>query len=240
MVGITHDRERVQLNMARLKKGGETFEIVVEPALAIDLKKGEEVDIREVLKSEQVFSDAKKGLLASETRMNALFNTAKPVEVARIIIKEGEIQLTSEYRQELFEKKKKKIIDMIHRNAVDPGTSLPHPLTRIENAFTEGKVRIDEFRSSKEQMEDVIKQIRPILPLSFEMKRIEFKIPGQYTGKANSAIRGFANIKKEDWNPDGSWSVVVEIPAGMKQELFDRLNNIVHGDMESKILEDKK
>ena len=66
MVGITHDHEKIHLNLGRIKKEGENFEIVVDPDLAIEFKDGKEVDIREVLKSEEVFSDAKKGLLCSE------------------------------------------------------------------------------------------------------------------------------------------------------------------------------
>lgn len=236
MVGITHDQERVQFNLSRIKKGGENFEVVVEPNLAIDFKEGKDVDVNEVLKSEKIFSDAKKGLLASEHKMKEIFDSDNVLEIAKSILKEGEIQLTSEYRKELLEKKRKQIIDIIHKNAVDPSTGLPHPATRIENAFAEAKININEFASVEGQIEDIVKQIRPILPLSFEVKEIEIKIPAEYTGKANSVVRGLVNIKKEDWLSDGSWLCVVEVPAATQQELFDRLNAVVHGNIESKIL----
>ena len=50
MVRITHDHEKVQFNLARLKKEGEIFEIVVEPSLAIQFKEGNDGDISEILK----------------------------------------------------------------------------------------------------------------------------------------------------------------------------------------------
>lgn len=236
MVGITHDHEKIHLNLGRIKKDGENFEVVVDPDLAIEFKEGKELDIREVLKSEEVFSDAKKGLLCSETRMKEVFGSEDVLEVAKTILKEGEVQLTAEYRQGLIETKRKQIMENIHKNAVDPSTGLPHPITRIENAFDEAKVRIDEFKSAKDQLQDIIKQIRPILPISFELKEIEIKIPAEHAGKANSVVRNLASIKNENWLSDGSWLVVVEIPAGIQQELFDRLNEVVHGNLESKIL----
>ena len=45
MVGITHDHEKIQFNLARLKKDGEIFEVVVEPSLAIDFKEGKDIAI---------------------------------------------------------------------------------------------------------------------------------------------------------------------------------------------------
>ena len=236
MVGITHDHEKVQFNLARLKKEGEIFEIVVEPSLAIEFKEGKDVDISEILKSEKIFSDAKKGLLASEHKLKEIFDSEEVLVIAKMILSEGEIQLTSEYRQGLIEDKKKQIIDMIHKNSVDPSTGLPHPATRIENAFTEAKVHINEFKSAKEQLEEIIKTIRPILPLSFEVKEIEIKIPAEHAGKANAVVRGLVKIQKEDWLSDGSWLCIVEVPAATQQELFDRLNDVVHGNLESKIL----
>ena len=73
MVRITHDHEKVQFNLARLKKEGEIFEIVVEPSLAIQFKERNDGDISEILKSEKIFSDAKKGLLASEHKLKEIF-----------------------------------------------------------------------------------------------------------------------------------------------------------------------
>ena len=236
MVGITHDHEKVQFNLARLKKNGEIFEVVVEPSLAIDFKEGKDIDLREILKSEKIFSDAKKGLLASEHKLKEIFDIEEVLDIAKIILSEGEIQLTSEYRQEIIETKKKQIIDMIHKNSVDPGTGLPHPSTRIENAFTEAKVHINEFKSAKEQLDYIIKQIRPILPLSFEIKEIEIKIPAEHAGKANAIVRGLVKIQREDWLSDGSWLCIVKVPIAMQEELFNRLNDVVHGNLESKIL----
>ena len=42
-------------DLSKLKKGGLTFEVAVDPDLAVDYKKGKKVDISEVLKSKKIF-----------------------------------------------------------------------------------------------------------------------------------------------------------------------------------------
>ena len=230
------DHEKIHLNLARLTKNGNHFEISVDPDLALSFKKGQDISMHEIMKSEHIFSDAKNGLLASEEQLTEVFGTHNPLEVAKIIINKGEIQLTSEYRNKLIEDKKKQIINTIHKNACDPSTGLPHPITRIENAMVEAKIHIDEHKSAKEQIGDIIKKLRPIIPISMELKKIELTVPAEFTGKAYSLIQGFSKMKDEKWNADGSLTVIIEVTAARQQELFDKLNSMTHGNIESKNL----
>jgi ribosome maturation protein SDO1 len=240
MKPVSYDKEKAQIELARLKKGGQTFEIVVDPDQAIAFKEGKTDDIKSVVQAEHVYFDAKKGELAAENIMENMFKTTDPIKVAEIILKEGEIQLTSEYREKLKEEKRKKIINIIQVNGVDPRTHLPHPLTRIEAALEEAKVKIDNFKKAEDQVQDVIKQIRPILPISFELKEISIKIGPNYAAKSYSTVEQFGKILRDEWQSDGSWLVVVEIPAGLQNDLFDKLNDLTHGEVETKILKEKK
>lgn len=221
--------------IARLKSGGKNFEILVDCDAAINFKAGSG-NIADVLADEKVFSDSKKGLVASENEMQKLFSTSKPLEVAKIIIEKGEIQLTSEYKAKLRDEKRKTILNLIHQNAADPKTHMPHPRTRLELAFQEANIKIDEFKSAEEQVDDIIKQLRPILPISMEKKEIRIKIPGQFAGKCYRIVQNYSKIKKEDWLNDGSWQGEIEIAVGLQTTLFDELNNITHGEIESEIL----
>ena len=222
--------EKIKLNLAKLKKQGETFEINIDPDLAMDFKQGKEVTIREILKAEQIFSDAKKGELASEAKLEEVFKTTDPVQIAEIIIKEGEVQLTSEFRSQQREQKKKQIMDIIHKNAIDPNTKLPHPLTRIDNAFQEAKVQIADFKSAEEQLDEIVVKLRPILPLKFEQANLKVQIPAVYAAKSYSVVKKYSKMVKEEWNQDGSWTVDVELPAGLKPEFMDKLNSLTHGE----------
>ena len=227
---------KIVLNTARLKKDGFNFEVAVDPDLAINYKKGEDIDIREILKSEDIFFDVKKGELASEAEMTNVFETTDRIKIAEQIIKTGDIQLTAEYRQGLRDEKKRRILEIIHRNGVDPKTKLPHPMVRLENAFNEVKVHIDEFKSPEDQVQDVLTKLRPILPISFEKKKLQIIIPATYAPKCYPVVKSFGNLEKDEWQNDGSWLTIIEIPAGMSEEFFEKLNKITHGDLESKEL----
>src|SRR3989338_561070 len=108
--------------IARLKIQGQDFEILVDCNSAIALREGKPVNIKDVLAAMKVFTDAKKGLAASENAMKQIFQTGDIEQIAKQIITKGEIQLTSEYRSSLRENKRKQIINLIHRNGVDPIT----------------------------------------------------------------------------------------------------------------------
>lgn len=228
-------KEKPHFNLARLKAGGENFEVVVHPDKAIAFKSGQ-ADIRDVLVYDRIFADAKKGLEASEHVMKSVFKTTERVDVARQIIQRGEIQLTTEYRDRLRAEKRKAIINMIHRTAIDPRSGLPHPPNRVEAALEEAKVRIDEHRRAEDQLQDIVKQLMPVLPIKFEVRRVEFHIPAKHAARAYPILKGFGSLLKDSWQGDGSLVAVVEVPAGLQQELYSELNKLTHGDVESKIV----
>lgn len=223
--------EKIKLNLARFKKAAQAFEINIDPDLAVRFKKGEPLDIREVLKAEQIFSDAKKGEVASEAKLREAFQTTDPLKIAEIIIKKGEIQLTADHRAQQREQKKRRLIELIHRNAIDPATRLPHPPQRIELAFEEAKLHIDENKPAEEQLDSIIAQLRPILPLKFEQSKLTLQIPPAYAPKAYSLVQRYSKILRETWNSDGSWTAVVEIPGGLKAEFIDKLSSFTHGEV---------
>ena len=228
-----------QAIIARLKAQGHNFEILVDCSNALALREGKDMDMHDVLAAMQVFSDAHKGLVASETAMKQIFGTSDANEVAKQIIHKGEIQLTQDYREKLREEKRKQIISIIHRNGVDPKTHLPHPPQRIENAFEEAKVHIDEFKPVQEQVQEALKKLRPILPIKFEVKELAIKISPEYAPKCYSTVRMYGTLLREEWQANGYWVAVVELPGGMESDFYDKLNKICHGNVESKILKIK-
>ena len=232
------DHERVHFNLARLKKGGHNFEVAVEPDLAVAFKSGKQMPVLDnIIRSDKIFSDVKKGTLAPENMMKQIFNTTDTLKIAEIILKEGEIQLTQEYRDKLKEEKRKRIIEIIRRNAIDPKTKLPHPAQRIENAMAEARVAINEFKSAEDQVDEVVKKIRIVLPISFETKKISVRIPSEYAGKAFGTISQFAKPQDEEWKNDGSYVCKVEIPAGLEPDFYEKINGLTRGSAETKVLE---
>jgi ribosome maturation protein SDO1 len=225
--------------IARLDTHGERYEVLVDPDLALDFKHGKPIDLSLLMAVEAIFKDAKKGDKASEERMEEVFGTSEALEVAKIIIKKGKIQLTTEQRRKMQENRRKQVISIIVRNAINPQTGTPHPPQRIEKAIEEAKIRIDIFKSAEEQIPAILKELRPIIPIRFEERRVAVKIPGQYTGKAFAVVKGFGEIKKDEWQKDGSWIFLMDLPAGVVDEFFRELNSLTKGEVETKIIEKK-
>jgi ribosome maturation protein SDO1 len=222
--------------IARLEYFGEHFEILVDPELAADFKRGKEIELDEILAVEEVFKDAKKGDKASEEAMLKAFNTTEITEAAAFIIKKGQVQLTAQQRKEMTEEKRKKIVATITREAINPQTKLPHPSRRIEIAMEESKIHVDPFKSVDEQVTSVLKAIRTKIPIRFEKVQVAVKIPGDFIGKVYNIIPEFGKTKREEWQKDGSWIAVVEIPGGMQDNFYKKLNEMTHGQVETKLL----
>ena len=222
--------------IARLSSHGTTFEVLVDPELALAIKGGEAVDVRGALAVDKIFKDSKKGDTASEEMVQKTFGTLDVFKVAEQIIRRGEVQVTTEQRRKMREQRLKQIVSLISRRAINPQTNLPHPPARIEAAMAEAKVHIDEFKSAEEQLPKLVKALFPILPLKLEIRKIAIKIPASYAGRTQRVVREFGTVKQEQWLGDGSWAAVVEVPAGIQGEFFDKLNDLTRGEAETKVL----
>src|SRR3989344_3591653 len=110
--------------LARLKVKDKLFEILVDCDKALDFRNGK-CKIDDALASDQVFKNHRLSEKAVEADMKAAFGTIDHLKIAAEIIKKGEVQLTTEHKKKLLEEKKKQIINMIHRNAINPQNNMP-------------------------------------------------------------------------------------------------------------------
>ncbi len=222
--------------IARYEHAGHRFEILVDPDAIDDIKSGKITNIVDYMVIDEIFKDAHKGDRASEELVKEVFGTTDVNEVARQIILKGQVQLTTEQRRKMLEDKKRRIIMEIARNAINPQTGAPHPPQRIELAMEEAKVHIDPLKSVEAQVPTVLKALRPIIPIRFEKLKIAIKVSGDMYGKIYGELSKMGTLLQEEWQKDGSWIGVVEIPAGMQGEFLDMLNKKTHGNVQTKIL----
>jgi len=195
---------------------------------------GKETLISEVLVTDTIFTDAKKGTKAGEDKLKTAFETTDTRKIAEIILKRGTLQLTTDQRRQLTAEKRKQIITFIARQAVDPKTNLPHPPIRIEQAMGEIRYSIDPFKEAEEQAKDIIKLLRPALPLKVEQIQVEVRIPPEYAARAYGTVKNYGTIKREEWRADGSWFSVVEMAAGLYGPFLDKLGELTRGNAEAK------
>ena len=225
-----------RFTVARLTHEGEHFEILVKPQPALSYRLGKITSISEVLVTDTVFTDSNKGLKPSEDNLSKVFGTTDPLKIASIILKKGTLQLTTEQRKQLIEEKRKRIISFISRQCVDPKTNLPHPPIRIEQAMGQMHYSIDPHKEVEEQAKEIVKLLRPILPLKMEKVSVAIRIPPEHAGKVYGTVKGFGAIKREEWRADGSWSAVVELPAGLYGPFLEKLGDMTRGKLEAKMV----
>jgi len=222
--------------IAKYESHGKKFEILVDPQLAFQYRETGKPNIREVLVGEFIYKDARKGLKASPEDVRKVFGTEDVYKVADIILKKGELQLTAEQRRRMLEAKRKLIVTFLSRNAIDPKTKLPIPPARIEKAMEEARVGIDLYKPVEEQALMVARAISRILPIKIARAIIQAVIPPAYSGRVYQQARGLGELKKADWRTDGSLIIEVEIPAGMQNEVIDKINKLTRGEANVKVL----
>jgi ribosome maturation protein SDO1 len=205
------------------------FEILVKPDPALDYKLGKKVDISNILISDEIYSDANKGTRVPYEKLIKNFKTKDQIEIAKHILEHGDVNLTTDQRRRMVDEKKKQIIQYISRNFIDPKTHLPHPPLRIENAMEQIRLVIDPFKRPEEQAKKIIDDLRKILPLKSENLQLVITIPPQFSSQSYSIIKGLGDLKDEKWLHDGSLKVIIEINAGLRLTLIERVNSITKG-----------
>ncbi len=222
--------------IARLDSHGHTFEIIVEADYVGDGKPTEWKDILEHMPADEIFSDAKKGFRSPAEEMSKAFATSSSRDIAVEILKKGQVQLTTEQRKKMQEDKHRQIVALIAREGMNPQTKTPHPPQRIEAAIAEAGIHIDPMKPASVQVKDIVQALRAIIPITFDKMRLAVKLAGVDYGKCYGDIKALGTVSKEEWGPDGSWMGIIEIPAGLQQDLFNKLNEKTKGNVESKIL----
>jgi len=223
-------REKREI-IARLTVKDKNFEILVYDDKVWKYKEGRINDIREVLVGDIVYTNLRKGEKASQEELRKNFGTTDIYTIADEILKRGEIQITSEQRKKMIEEKKKRIIDFISKNCIDPRTKLPHPPLRIELALKQAKIGIDPFKPIEQQINSIIKELQKILPLKISKIIMGIVIPPQYVGKTYSYIYSSGRILRSNYLSDGSWSIELELPAGLQGKVIEDLNKLTKGNV---------
>lgn len=208
---------------------GERFEILVKPDLAFKYREGEKVDINEILWTDTVFKDSRKGLKASPEALKKAFGTEDVRAIAERILREGSIQLTEEERRRILEAKRKKIVAFIARNAVDPKTRLPIPESRIEALIDELGIGIDLYRDVESQALEIVSKLSKVIPIKIARALLEVEAPPDVASRLAGEAKKLGQVKKLDWMSDGSVKIELEIPAGLQLEVISKIQSIAKG-----------
>jgi len=213
---------------ARIKIKGKNFETSVNLDEALKFRAGKG-DIISALESNAIFYDLNKGTNASKADLIDCFGTDNIHEVAKKIIISGEVQKTQEFRDAEKENKIKQVVSLILRNAVDQ-YGRPYTEERIKRAIEEIHYNFDN-RSPEQQLPILVEKLKIVIPIKLETKRIKITIPAQYTGQAYGILKDYK--ESEEWLANGSLQTLLNIPAGILIDFYDKLNSITHGAVQS-------
>ncbi len=212
--------------IARIKIKGKNYETLVNVDKALQLKKGQKVNIENVVAIDKIFYDSKKGLHVSDADLEKAFGTSDIKEVAEKIVKQGEVQVPKEYRDKERSDKRRQVVDFLVRHSIDPRTGSPHTAERISNALDEAGISIDS-KPMEQQITRVIEKIKEVLPLKIQSKKLKLRIPSEHTGKVYGLLQEYK--ESENWLGNGDLECVVNIPVGLQEEFYDKLNSVTHG-----------
>ena len=93
--------------MTARQRGSKHFE-VWSSRRALAYKRGEEVNLEDILAVETIFEMQTEEIGAESDIINS-FETTDPFEIAAVILKSGELQLTAEQRKRMLEEKRKRL-----------------------------------------------------------------------------------------------------------------------------------
>lgn len=220
---------------ARIKIKNIHYEILVDLDEALKFKAGKG-DITRALVTPNIFADMKKGMHAGKADLKDAFGTEDAYQIAQKIILSGEVQKNQGYRDAEREAKVKQVLQLILRNSVDQN-GRPYTEERLKRALEEAHIHIDN-RPPEQQLTEAIKKLQTILPIRLEKKRICLTIPARYTGQAYGLLKDFKESEK--WLSNGDLQTIIDIPAGMQIDFYDKLNAVAHGAIQSEEIKEKK
>jgi len=217
--------------VARIKVKNKHYEISVDLDEALRVKQGTG-NIMAALNSSAICHDLKVGNAASNADLMDAFGTSDLYQVAEQIIKKGEVQKPQEYRDAEREARVKRLVDLILRNAVDQH-GRPYTADRITKALHESHYNVDN-RPAEQQLSDAVEKLKTVIPIRVDTKRIRLIIPARFSGQVYGLLKD--HKESEEWLANGDLQVIMNIPAGLQIDFYDKLNSVTHGAVRSEEL----
>ena len=93
----------------------------------------------------------------------------------------------------------------------------------------EAKIKINDFKKAEDQVKEIVDKLRPIIPISLEEVEFRISIPAQYSARVNGILNSAGKLSETKWLNDGSLMTKIKLPAGLGNDLIDKLNALTQG-----------
>lgn len=216
------------------KKGGYAFEILAKQDTIEKIRASKtdkdlsNLSLDQILAVDEIYFNADAGNIAGGDVLKKVFGSDDKRAIAIKMIKDGNIDITVEQRRKMIEKKLSQLITTIHQNAIDPFTKTPVPVERIKLALEQVKFKADLYQPLEKQVQEAVKKIQPILPISFEQIKLRVVVPSEYAPRSYGFLKKYQPQKLE-YSNDGSLESIIKLPASQKVDFLSQINNLTKG-----------
>lgn len=223
----------------KYKFAGENFEVLVDFDKLQEFKKNSDnISVYDVLADTKIFKDQKKGEVASENFLSEKFKDKSVEEILKIILIKGECQIPTAYLNKLRGEKKLQVVNYIAENAVNPQTKSKYTSTMISSQIDRLKYNFDPNRDFINQAEEVLKDLKKVMPISMEKMIISLSIPGEFCGAFYGPFRKYGKIIKEYYDDLGNLKIHIEIMESMQDTVLNYISKNSNNQGEYQVLKD--
>lgn len=208
--------------LVRYKSDKTTFEVTVKPKTVPLFRKGK-LGLDQTLLSTEIFRDVSTAETASDSELQSAFDTTNKTQVLQKILTDGDYQLSTEERKEMTEKKRKEIINYVHKYYIDPTTKKPHPVQRIENALERVRFTVDFKKTAEVQAKALVPKLIDQIPLKKSTIEATLSLSHQHMGKCMGIVQQYCKISAEKYTGQGVQYSISIIPGDF--DVFLKLLN---------------
>lgn len=215
--------------IVRMKKTGKRFEIACYKNKVLSWRQGLEKDLDEVLQTDTIFTNVSKGEVAKKEDLTNAFGTTDAAAVAKIILKDGELQVSDKERSSQHEQTWKDIALIVSQQCVNPESKKPYPSTLIEKAMKEIHYSVKPTKTSKQQALDVIKQLSAKMPIERAQMRICLYVPQKESKTVKEAAMPHLQKIEEETKDGNEIQIIAVIDPGNFKLLNDMFSGNTRG-----------
>lgn len=217
----TNQKLLTNVAVVRIKKCGKRFEIACYKNKVLNWRNKTEKNIDEVLQSDQIFVNVSKGQLAKRDDLMSAFETDNQMEICRIILDKGELQVSDKERQSTSESSIKEIANLITNMCVNPETQKPYSIAVIEKALHENHFSLKPNKSAKQQALEMIPKLRENMTIDRAKMRIRVSVDSKDAKNTHDKLKTlFDVIEVEDWEK-GDLQMVGLVEPGNYKAVID-------------------
>ena len=161
--------------------------------------------IFKLLVVDTIFSNYKKGYVASTSEIHSICNSTDKADAIIFILDNGEAPLSSGERTQLVKQKRTAIIHYFVSNYLDPVGKKPHPAARIDNALKSIKgLVIDPHKPVEFQANEIYKKLKYIITLVKNSLTTTVDLSHSQLGKGLTILHKYSTILNENYHEEGA------------------------------------